>query len=500
MTRPLRVLMLGSEMIPYAKTGGLADVVGALPAALRALGHEVVVVIPRSRGVEPGRFPLRRIGEVQVPLGDRVVGAGVDQIPEEDAPRVLFIDHPAYFDREALYGTPQGDYPDNGERFAFFARAALAACALLPWTPDVVHAHDWQAGLAPALLAHRLCLPDRFAKTGRVFTIHNLAFQGNFDPAILALTGLPASAFRPEGLEFFGKVSFLKAGLVWSDIITTVSRKYAEEIQTPEFGCGMEGVLARRKGDLVGILNGVDYAEWDPGHDREIPAPYGPEDLSGKRKCKEALLSRLGLPPGLLRKPLVGMIGRLADQKGMDLVAESIDRILALGVGMVILGSGDARYHHLLADLAKREAGRAAIVLAFDNALAHQIEAGSDIFLMPSRYEPCGLNQIYSLRYGTVPVVRATGGLDDTIEPYDPATGSGTGFKFHAYSADAMLASLSEAVALWKGDRGRWEALMREGMRRDFSWNASARRYVETYRKAIRRRRGGRPDPEGRTA
>jgi starch synthase len=496
-TKPLRILMLGSEMIPYAKTGGLADVVGALPAALRALGHEVIVVLPRYRGIEPGRYKMKRIGEVQVPLGNRVVGARVDQLPEEGTPYVLFVDHKEYFDRDTLYGTPHGDFPDNGDRFAFFARAALAACALLSWTPDVVHAHDWQTGLAPALLAYNLCHPKRFAKAGRVFTIHNLAYQGNFDPSLLDLTGLPPACFKPEGLEFYGQVSFLKAGLVYSDVITTVSRKYAEEIQTPEFGCGMEGILAHRRSDLVGILNGVDYAEWDPRHDEYLPAHYTPQDLSGKRKCKEALLARLGLPLDLVHKPLVGMIGRLADQKGMDLVAASIDEILGLGVGVVILGSGDARYHRLLTDVAKREAGRAAIVLAFDNALAHQIEAGSDIFLMPSRYEPCGLNQIYSLRYGTIPVVRATGGLDDTIEPYDARTGAGTGFKFHDYSAEAMIGSLSEAVALWKGDRERWEALMREGMRRDFSWTASARRYVEIYRQAIRRRRAGRPDLEG---
>ena len=500
MTKPLRILMLASEMIPYAKTGGLADVIGALPAALRALGHEVIVVIPRYRGIEPGRYKMKRIGEVQVPLGDRVIGAGVDQVPGDGDPTVLFIDRKSYFDREALYGTPQGDFPDNAERFAFFGRAALAACTLLSWTPDVVHAHDWQAGLAPALLAYNLCPPGRFAKAGRVFTIHNLAYQGSFEPAALDLAGLPPSSFTPEGVEFFGKISFLKAGIVYSDAITTVSRKYAEEIQTPEFGCGMEGILTRRKADLAGILNGVDYAEWDPRHDPDLPAHYGPEDLSGKRKCKEALLARVGLPAALLKKPLIGMIGRLADQKGMDLVAASIRKILALDTGMVILGSGDARYHRLLAEVAKRESGRAAIVLAFDNALAHQIEAGSDIFLMPSRYEPCGLNQIYSLRYGTVPVVRATGGLDDTIEPFDPRTGSGTGFKFHDYTAEAMLEALTAAVTLWRSDRERWEGLLREGMRRDFSWHASARRYVEVYRQAIRRRRSGRPDLEGWTA
>ncbi len=497
MPRPLRVLMIASEMIPYAKTGGLADVVGALPAALRALGHEVVVVLPRYRGIEPGRYRMKRIGEIQVPIGNRVMGAGVDQLPDEGSPWVLLIDHKDYFDRDSLYGTPQGDFEDNGERFAFFARAALAACVLESWTPDVVHAHDWQSGLVPAMLAHNLCHPGRFTKAGRVFTIHNLAYQGNFDRALLDFTGLPPSSFRPEGLEFYGKMSFLKAGLVYSDVITTVSRKYAEEIQTPEFGCGMEGILSHRRDDLEGILNGVDYADWDPRHDPDIPAHYTPEDLSGKRKCKEALLARLDLPLDLLHKPLIGMIGRLADQKGMDLIAATIDEILGLDVGMVILGSGDARYHHLLTEVARREAGRAAIVLAFDNALAHQIEAGSDIFLMPSRYEPCGLNQIYSLRYGTIPVVRATGGLDDTIEPYDPYTGAGTGFKFHEYSAEAMLESLSEAVALWKGDRERWEGLMREGMRRDFSWTASARRYVEVYQQAIRRRRSGRPDLEG---
>ncbi len=488
MTDRLQILMLASEMIPYAKTGGLADVVGALPAALRALGHEVRVVLPRYRSVDPKRFRLRRLGEVSVPLGGRTVTAAVDQVPPDGAPEVLFLEQPRYFDRENLYGTPRGDYPDNGERFAFYARAALEAIARVGWSPDVVHAHDWQSGLALAYLALGGPDPRPYAAAGRLFTIHNLAYQGNFDRSVLDFAGLSPSCFHPDGPEFYGKLSFLKAGIVYADVITTVSRKYAEEIQTPEYGCGMEGILRAHGGDLIGILNGVDYGEWDPRHDKHLSASYSSEDLSGKRVCKRALLDRMKLPAALAAKPLIGMITRLADQKGMDLVAPSIDRIFALDAGLVLLGTGDTRYHALFEGIAKRYKGRAAIQLSFDEGLAHQIEAGADIFLMPSRYEPCGLNQIYSLRYGTVPVVRATGGLDDTIEPYDPATGGGTGFKFHDYTAAAMLEALAAAVDLWRKDPSRWQALMREGMRRDLSWSASARRYVEVYRRVMRRR------------
>jgi len=487
-TDRLKILMLASEMIPYAKTGGLADVMGALPAALRALGHEVRSVMPRYRSVEPKRFGLRRIGEVSVPLGDRRVTAEVSQIPTKGEPEVLFLNQPRYFDRENLYGTPRGDYPDNNERFTFYAKAALEAIARLGWAPDVVHAHDWQSGLALAVLALGGADAGTYASSGRIFTIHNLAYQGNFEPDVLDLAGLPHSCFHPDGSEFYGKLSFLKAGIVYADVITTVSRKYAEEIQTPEYGCGMEGILRVRKEDVTGILNGVDYTQWDPRHDKYLPTSYSPEDLAGKRVCKRALLDRMKLPAALADKPLVGMITRLVDQKGMDLVAQSIDRIFALDVGFVLLGTGEAHYHALFEEIAKRYKGRAAIQLSFDEGLAHQIEAGVDMFLMPSRYEPCGLNQIYSLRYGTIPVVRATGGLDDTIVPYDARTGGGTGFKFHDYSAVAMLETLSEAVNVWRKDRKRWEALMREGMGRDLSWSTSARQYVEVYRRAMRRR------------
>ena len=494
MTQPLRILMLASEMRPYAMTGGLSDVMGALPAALRGLGHDVLAVLPRYRGITPDRFPIEHLAELEVPFGGRALVAGMEGAPFEGAPegsepRVLFVDRRDFYDRDGLYGTPEGDYADNAARFAFYAKAALAACDRAGFTPHVIHAHDWQAGLAPALIRYGAASAARFEKAGRVFTIHNLAFQGNFDRGVLDLAGIPQSAFTLEGLEFYGRASFLKAGIVASDLITTVSRRYAEEIRTPEFGFGMEGILNHRKADLVGILNGVDYSQWDPRREVHIAAPYSAEDLSGKRACKAALLARLGLPAGLMDKPLIGIITRLADQKGMDLVAEAIDRILALDVGFALLGSGDARYHAIFEEVGRRHAGRAAIVLGFDNALAHQIEAGSDLFLMPSRYEPCGLNQIYSLRYGTVPVVRATGGLDDTIEAFDPKTGSGTGFKFREYTSAAMLQALAEAVALWRGDRRRWEALMREGMRRDYSWPASARNYVEVYERAIAKRR-----------
>ncbi len=461
----MRVAFVAPEVGPFSKTGGLADVAGALPAALGALGAEVVTVSPLYRGVA-GRS-LEGTGlRVRVPVGSSVVESAVFR-----SGRHYFLEHDPYFDRDGLYGTAQGEYPDNASRFVFLCRGALELLRVLG-VPDVVHAHDWQAGLVPAYL--RSLYADAFPRARSVFTIHNIAYQGNFWHWDMPLTGLDWKHFNWRELEFHGRLSFLKAGLVFADAVTTVSPTYAREIQTPAFGNGLEGVVRDRSAALHGILNGVDDAEWNPETDPHLPARYGARDLSGKAACKEGLQREAGLPADP-RIPLVGMVGRLAWQKGVDLFLECAEALAAERLQFAILGSGEAHYQAALAELARRHPRRFAVRAGFDEALAHRIEAGSDLFLMPSRYEPCGLNQIYSLRYGTVPVVHATGGLADTVEE------GVTGFTFTPFTRGALLGAMRRALEAW-GDRPRWRALMLEGMVREFGWSGPARRYLELYR------------------
>jgi starch synthase len=461
----MKVAAVASEVVPFSKTGGLADVAGALPGALARLGVEVVTVTPLHRSAR--RHALEKTGlVVRVPVGDATVEAAVYR-----SGSVYFLEHDPYFDRDGLYGTPAGDYPDNASRFVFLARAALELLRQLG-RPDVIQAHDWQAGLVPIYV--KTLYAEAFAGTRSVFTIHNLAYQGVFWHLDMPLTGLDWSHFTWRGLEFFGKLSFLKAGLVHADALTTVSPTYAREIQTPEFGCGLDGVLRERAASLHGILNGVDYAEWDPERDPHLAARYSASDLEGKERCKAALQKRCGLParPDV---PLVGMIGRLSEQKGLDIFLEAADALAQQDLQFVILGSGDRRYREAVERVGDRYRNKVSVHVAFDNALAHQIEAGSDLFLMPSRYEPCGLNQIYSLRYGAVPVVRATGGLADTV------VDGVTGFTFGPYAAGALLEAVGRARAAY-ADRALWGRIQREGMKQDFSWDASARRYAELFR------------------
>ena len=479
----MRVLFCASEVVPLAKTGGLADVAGALPAALAARGVDVRVAMPRYRGIT---IPQERAGPVEVRVGESVISGTVmdARLPGGHLPLWL-IDQPALFDRPGLYGESGRDYDDNLTRFTFFSRALLQWVGTQRWQPDVIHGNDWQTALIPVILAAEGRGPATF------LTIHNLAYQGLFPAEQFPLTGLPGTMFTTRGLEFWGHVNLLKGGLYFADVLSTVSETYAREIQTEEFGAGLDGVLRDRAADLFGILNGVDYATWDPSVDTLIPARYAPDDLAGKAVCKQHLQRSFTLPEEP-RTPLIGMVTRLADQKGLDLVAEIVDDLLDLGVQFVLLGTGDPRYHVLFQELTARRPLQVGVRLGFDNALAHQIEAGSDLFLMPSRYEPSGLNQLYSLRYGTVPVVRRTGGLADSIVDVTPETlerGTANGFVFETYAPEALWDELRRALEAYRVPPV-WLDVQQHGMRADFSWNRSAGRYLDLYERALSTRSG----------
>jgi len=476
----MRVVMAASEAVPFAKTGGLADVVGALPRALKRLGVDVSVVIPAYTSISADRFALRRTEwTLSVPVSNRTITAGVLESKLDGDIPVYLIEADQYFARPGLYGTPDGDYLDNAERFAFFGRA-IPALLTLVGAPDVLHCHDWQTALAPVFLRADAGRYPQLERTRTVLTIHNLGYQGLFWHFDWHLLNIDWRYFTPAYLEFYGKANYLKGGIVCADAITAVSPTYAEEIQTPAFGHGLEGVLVARRQALTGILNGVDYDEWSPERDAYIVQQYSVDDLSGKGACKKDLQTRTGLPVDA-KIPVIGIVSRLADQKGFDLLAEIAPQLLRKRVQLVVLGSGDAKYHELFQDLAQKWHKRLAVHIGFDNALAHKIEAGSDMFVMPSRYEPCGLNQIYSLRYGTIPIVRATGGLQDTITNFDAATQSGTGFKFTDYTAAALLACVESALDTYRTPR-LWSALVRTAMQADFSWTRSAAAYAELYR------------------
>ncbi len=444
--------------------------------------------MPRYRGITAGE----PAGQVTVRLGGQVSEAGIwidAREPPPSAPhghvRIVFVDHPAYFDRDFLYGTAGQDYPDNPERFAFLAVAALEWAASTDHHFDIVHGHDWQAGLVPVLLRTGRA-PAAIARTPAVFTIHNLAYQGVFDASWLPRLGFGWDLMRIDALEYWGRISYLKGGLMFSRAITTVSPRYAREIQTPVYGFGFDGILRYRTGDVVGILNGIDYDQWDPARDPNIPEPYDADNIAGKRAAKRAVLETYGLRTDetAMARPLVGLISRLVDQKGFDLIAEIADELAQLDASFVLLGTGDRRYEDLWLGLAARHPDRIGAKIGFDEPLAHMIEGGADLFLMPSRFEPSGLNQMYSMRYGTVPVVRAVGGLDDTVRNYNPRTGEGTGFSFQDYTAQALLNTLRWALEVF-GDRATWQRIQRAGMTEDFSWDASARQYVKIYERAL---------------
>jgi starch synthase len=475
----MHIVFAASECVPYAKTGGLADVVGSLPPELAKLGHRLTVYLPRYKQTKLAQDAKTVIPSLTIPFDDKYRFCSVIDGGSHSGVQFYFIDYPPFFDREALYGTSLGDYRDNAERFALFSRAVLEASKIID-VPDIFHCHDWQTALIPILLRSVYEEDPAFQNVASVFTIHNVGYQGVFPADTLPLLMLPWDLFTINKLEFFGKTNFLKGAIVFADFVTTVSRKYAQEIQTAEYGFGLEGVLKARSVTVGGILNGVDYSEWDPATDKRIAAHFSADDLSGKAICKQDLLAQFGMSNVDPKLPVVGIVSRFASQKGFDLISQAADRIASEEMILTVLGAGDKDYEDLLKRLARMFSQKIAVRIAYDNNLAHKIEAGADMFLMPSHYEPCGLNQIYSLKYGTVPIVRATGGLDDTIEPWDPKTGKGTGFKFNEYSGEALLVAVHAAVNAFKDQEG-WKKLMRNGMNRDFSWRHSAREYVKVY-------------------
>ena len=491
----MHIAFVASECVPFSKTGGLADVVGALPRALAASGHQVSVYLPRYRQTKLTN-PQTVVRSITVPFDDRYRFCSVVTEGNHSGIDFYFVDYPPYFDRDALYGTPSGDYPDNAERFALFSRAVLEASKILG-VPNIFHCHDWQSALVPVLLRTQYVEDPAFRQVGTVFTIHNMGYQGLFPPDILPLLMLPWDLFTITRMEFFGNVNFLKGALVECDYVTTVSRKYSQEIQTTEYGFGLEGVLRDRAATVTGILNGVDYDEWSPQKDKFIAAKYSPQDLSGKAKCKQDLLEAFGVSGADPRLPVIGIVSRFAAQKGFDLISQIADRLAREEMIVVALGAGDKQYEEMFQRVHKQFPQKIAVKVAYDNAIAHKIEAGSDMFLMPSKYEPCGLNQIYSLKYGTVPIVRATGGLDDTIEPWDVRTGKGTGFKFTEYKGEALLLTIREALRAFR-DQSSWQTLMRNGMNKDFSWNASAKEYARVYDR-VRLMRAGSSTPARRS-
>lgn len=484
----MKILFVASEMVPFSKTGGLADVAGSLTKALSDLGHEVSAIVPFYKTTEEKDFDIVEIEcNFSVPISDREEYGEVFRMITDSGVDVYLVGKTAYYGRDELYRTAKGDFHDNAERFIFFSKAAIEVCRCTNLSPDVIHCNDWQTGLVPIYLKTLLGEHPLFQNTGTVFTIHNIGYQGMFWHLDMHLTNLPWDLFTPDGIEFYGKINLLKAGIVGADILTTVSPRYAQEIQTSEFGHGLEGILRERSDRLFGVLNGIDYDEWNPATDKYITANYGPDDLSGKAKCKADLLREFGLPQAN-EAPLLGVVSRLADQKGFDILAPIMDDIVNEGFQFVLLGTGEEKYHALFERMVRKYPDSVGAKLTFSNELAHKIEAGADIFLMPSHYEPCGLNQMYSLKYGTVPLVRATGGLDDTIVDFAVAKSNfANGFKFEEYSSSALLGKLQQAFELY-ADKEKWNQLMLHGMACDFSWDVSAKRYVELYQEAIERR------------
>ncbi|MFH1031256.1 MAG: glycogen synthase GlgA [Chloroflexota bacterium] len=480
----LRVAIASPEIAPFAKTGGLADVLGSLPVALKRFGVNVSLIMPAYRSVLQGDFSLKTVGTLDVPIAQRKEKATLlKAMLNRDIP-VYFIRADNYFDRDYLYTTPEGDYPDNAERFTFFARAILEVLKLAP--PSILHCHDWQSALAVAFLKAQPHLYPQLASMKTVFTVHNLGYQGLFSPIDWYLLGLDRSFFTLHYLEFYGRINFLKGGLVFADAISTVSPTYAEEIKTPEQGFGLDGVFRERAADLMGILNGVDYEMWNLETDPHLAKNYNIKSLTSKKANKADLQRRLNLPikPSI---PLLGMVSRLADQKGFDLLETAMDRLLSRSVQLVILGTGERLYRDLLAHIAECYPEKVAVAFTFDDALAHRIIAGADFVLMPSLYEPGGLTQLYGLRYGTVPIVRAVGGLKDTVDEFDAKTGEGTGVLFAPYSAAAFLEAADHALAIFRR-KELWAKLMKNAMTADFSWERSAQAYVKLYRKVLERR------------
>ncbi len=492
MTQPLNVLFLSSEVFPFAKTGGLADVASALPQALKEIGHEVRLAIPRYGFVNERKFRIHeiiRLKDINIPIGKKSAKLNVKSsflIGDRTKVQIYFIDSAEFFGRQGIYQDPKTkrDYPDNDERYIFYSRGIFEILKRLGWAPHIIHCNDWQSGLVPVYLKKIYSKDPFFKNIKTVFTIHNVAYQGLFPKETFPKTGLPADVFTPEGAEFYGKFSFMKAGIVYSDFVTTVSSTYADEISgSEEYGFGLEGVLAKKNKKFSGIVNGIDYSLWNPDTDQFIPFKYSVKTLDAKVENKKYLLKRFNkkFEPGV---PLVGMVTRLVEQKGIDLVIDGFAELMKLKVQFILLGTGEKQYHTKLEALAKKYPDEMSLELGYNDELAHLIEGASDIFLMPSKFEPCGLNQLYSLKYGTIPVVRKTGGLADTVAEVNPQKLTGTGFFFQDFKAGDMVKAVSRAVTLF-GDQKSWQKVMRNAMMEDFSWTSSAKQYEELYNKIL---------------
>lgn len=479
----MRIVIASPEAVPYVKTGGLADVAGALVKEFRKIGEDAILILPRYRAVRPSGTHLKDTGiTLHIPVGGREVRGGLLR----DGEHVFFVDCPEFFDRSELYGTPTGDYGDNAARFTFFSRAILEACRRIGFAPDIIHCHDWQTGLVPLYLKTIYGGDPFFSATATLLTIHNLGYQGVFPASDFPITNLGWELFTPEGIEFYGNVNFLKAGLIAADLLNTVSETYAKEILRPEFGFGLDGVLRKRGQDVYGILNGIDDEEWNPRTDSLLPSRYSSDDLAGKALCKKALFTFFtgaDDEESIKRTPMIGMVTRLSEQKGVDLVLQALPGLASFDVKLVVLGKGDERFQRALLEAATRYRHAVSVTIGFDEALAHGIYAGADFFLMPSRYEPCGLGQMIALRYGAIPVARNTGGLTDTIEDFHPLARTGTGFLFSDYTAASLLDALKRAFCVY-ADAGTLTAMIRRAMAQDYSWKRSAQRYLELYRLA----------------
>ncbi len=490
----LKICFVSSEVTPFAKTGGLADVAAALPAALKNMEQDVRLMMPKYRMINDRKYVLRdviRLREVKVDLGGTVrVASGKTAFLPNTKVHVYFLFIPELFDRKGIYQDPQTgkDFEDNAERFAYFSKAVLETLKLLYWQPDIIHCNEWQTALIPYYLKTNYADDEFFEGTKTVLTLHNLAYQGIFPAELAPKLGIAEEEVQPGGaFEFNGQLNLLKGGILSADVLSTVSERYAEEITTSaDYGFGLETVLQSRKKDLFGILNGVDYTVWNPETDRYLAAKYDAKSLDKKVENKKALCQQFKLPFNA-DTPLIGMINRLVEQKGIDLVIEGMDAIMKLGVQMVILGTGEEKYQEALKQLAAKYPEQLAVHFKFDEKAAHLIEGGADMFLMPSRFEPCGLNQMYSLKYGTVPIVRETGGLADTVENFDPESGKGTGFTFKDYSVDAMLEAIQRAIEAFR-DKATWAKIQKAGMRKDFSWENSAKKYLKLYEKAKKKK------------
>ena len=491
--------MIASEAQPFSKTGGLADVATALPKALGRLGHDVTLVTPRYRGITAGSL----VDRVSLEVAGHRLSANVYEEALGPGARVLLLDCPELYDRSGIYYDEHGDYPDNAVRYAFLSAAAIDWAIEKDDAFDIVHAHDWQGGLA-TVYARRLGTAGTPGTVGTkasvprtVFTIHNLAYQGVFEKTWVPRLGLDWSDFTVDGFEYFDRLSFLKAGIKLSDAITTVSPTYAEEIQRPEYGHGFDGIIRDRRDALVGILNGIDHDEWNPLADPHLPAPFDAGNLEGKAAAKRALLETFGftITDELLARPVIGMVSRMVDQKGLDLIASAAGELAALDATFVIVGTGEPKYQDMWMTLSNWRPEKIRAFIGFDERRAHLVEGGADLFMMPSRFEPCGLNQMYSLRYGTVPVVRAVGGLVDTVRPYNARNGQGNGFLFSDYHPDALMRTLAAALAVYP-NRKAWTRLQKNGMRADFSWDHAAGEYVKMYQRLTRPQKTQKPAPQ----